>query len=213
MADAKAQSRSALPGKGSQFVLASASSRRQSLLREAAFEFVVDAAQIDEDGYPPTLTASQIPEYLAKEKARVVAGRHPKDVVLAADTVVTFGDRLLGKPMDANDARRILSLLSGTTHIVITGVSVVRQGGLVVRSARAMTAVRMKVLSAAELNNYLATNLWRGKAGGYGIQDDDPFVTRVAGSHTNVVGLPMMLTARMLEDAGVRPIRDEPITD
>lgn len=193
----------AASGAPRKLILASASPRRQQLLADAGYVFDIDVADIDENAYPPTLTPAQIAEHLAKEKARVVAGRHPDDAVLAADTVVTFGDRVLGKPLDEADALRMLTLLSGTTHIVITGVAVVREGGVIIRSARVMTAVRMRLLKPVELSSYIATGDWRGKAGGYGIQDRDPFVTRVTGSQTNVVGLPMTLTRRMLRDAGI----------
>lgn len=194
------------PGEPSpKLILASGSPRRTELLMEAGYVFEIDAANIDENDYSVTFTPMQIAEHLAKEKARVVAGRHPDAVVLAADTIVTFGDRLLGKPLDEADARRMLLLLSGTTHIVITGVAVVRQGGMIVRSGRTMSAVRMRHLKPVELNNYLATGDWQGKAGGYGIQDRDPFVTRVAGSQTNVVGLPMQLTKELLAEARIHP--------
>jgi septum formation protein len=126
-------------------ILASASPRRQQLLTEAGYRFEVDPAEIDESAYPQSLTPTQVAEHLAREKARAVAERHPADVVLAADTIVTFGDRVLGKPLDATDARRMLTLLSGTTHIVITGVAIAQ--GSSRRAARALRAVRMRALS------------------------------------------------------------------
>ena len=106
-------------------ILASSSPRRQKLLRDARFEFEVDSADIDESNVPSNLLPSEVAIYLAKAKAEVVAARHPDDVVLAADTIVAFGDVIIGKPKDAKDARRILDLLSGTTHIAITGLSIV----------------------------------------------------------------------------------------
>src|SRR6185436_1014668 len=112
-------------------------------------------------------------------------------VVLAADTVVAFGDRALSKPEDAEDARRMLALLSGTTHIVITGVTVMQKESEVRQTRVAMSAVRMRAISQLEIDGYIATGQWQGKAGGYGIQDQDPFVTRMSGSLTNIVGLPM----------------------
>ncbi len=196
---------SAAAGASLKLIVASASPRRQQLLRDAGYVFEIDVADIDENAYPPTLTPPQIAEHLAREKARVVAGRHPNDVVLAADTVVTFGDRVLGKPLDEADALRMLTLLAGTTHIVITGVAVVREGGVIIRSSRVMTAVRMRLLKPAELSTYLASADWLGKAGGYGIQDHDPFVTRISGSQTNVVGLPMKRVRQMLSEAGITP--------
>ena len=185
------------------FILASASPRRQQLLREAGYMFAVEPADIDEENYPPRTLPGDLAERLAVQKANAVAARFPDDVVLAADTVVAFGDRPLGKPVDATDARRMLELLSGTTHIVITGVAVVRRSAGHSAVARVMSGVRMRPLSPEEIARYVAGNEWRGKAGGYGIQDQDPFVTRLAGCHTNIVGLPMPETRRLLAAAGI----------
>jgi septum formation protein len=184
-------------------ILASGSPRRQQLLREAGYAFLVRPADIDEEDYPPGTLPADLAEQLAVRKANAVAPQFPDDVVLAADTVVAFGDRPLGKPADAADARRMLELLGGSTHIVITGVAVVRLATKHVASSRVMSGVRMRGLSPEEIARYVASNEWQGKAGGYGIQDDDPFVTRVSGCHTNIVGLPMSETRRLLEAAGV----------
>jgi septum formation protein len=190
-------------------ILASASPRRQSLLREAGYAFEVDPAEVDESSFLPALLPGRVAEYLAQLKADAVALRHTEDVVLGADTVVAFGDALLGKPADADDARRMLDLLSGTTHLCITGVAVVQRVMGVRRVRRATSAVRMRSLTRAEIDAYVATGSWEGKAGGYGIQDEalkaDPFVTRAAGSHTNIVGLPMELASEMLAEVGVFP--------
>jgi septum formation protein len=186
-------------------VLASASPRRQQLLREAGYRFVIAPADIDESDVPEGMLPGPIAEHLAFEKARAVSRTLPEDVVLGADTVVAFGDRALGKPADADDARRMLNLLAGTTHIVVTGVAVIHRAASLVRRCRVLSAVRMRVLSAAEVESYVASGQWQGKAGGYGIQDADPFVTRTAGCHTNIVGLPMTSTRRLLAEAGIRP--------
>jgi septum formation protein len=184
-------------------ILASASPRRQQLLREAGYDFLVHPADIDEDDHPPRILPSALAQYLAHQKARAVARRFERDVVLAADTVVAFGDRVLGKPEDADDARRMLELLSGTTHIVITGVAVVHAAAEFSALRRVMSAVRMRILSGDEIDRYVAGGQWQGKAGGYGIQDHDPFVTRMAGCHTNIVGLPMTQTRALLARAGI----------
>ena len=186
-------------------VLASASPRRQELLREAGYAFDVDPPNIDEEDYPRSLTPPELAEFLALAKARAVAARHPDDVVLAADTVVALGEQSLGKPLDAADARRMLRLLGGTTHHVITGVAVVRASTKLVLHSRVTSAVHMRQLTDAEVEAYVAGGEWQGKAGGYGIQDQDPFVTRTAGCHTNIVGLPMTDTARLLAEAGINP--------
>ena len=187
-------------------ILASASPRRQQLLHDAGYDFVLHPANIDEDDHPPRILPGDLAEYLAVQKAQAVAQRFPEDVVLAADTVVAFGDRPLGKPADAADARRMLELLSGTTHIVITGVAVLRAVTGHHARSRVMSAVRMRPLSVDEIDRYVAGNEWQGKAGGYGIQDRDPFVTRMSGCLTNIVGLPMAETGRLLEAAGIVPV-------
>src|SRR5207237_3509663 len=112
---------------------------------------------------------------------------------------------VIGKPGDINDARRILYLLSGTTHIVITGIAVVRRGTGFCRNARVMSSVRMRQLTQTQIEKYLETGEWQGKAGAYGIQDRDPFVDRIAGDLTNIVGLPMKKTQELLSAAGIEP--------
>ena len=189
-------------------ILASASPRRQQLLRDAGYEFTVEPASIDEDAAARELTArdlapGDLAEYLARLKADTVASRFPDNVVLAADTVVAFAETVLGKPRDAADARRMLALLGGTVHSVITGVAVVQASANFSRHTRVLSAVHMRSLTEQEIAQYVASNQWQGKAGGYGIQDPDPFVTRTSGCLTNIVGLPMHTTAELLREAGI----------
>ena len=189
-------------------ILASASPRRQELLREAGYEFLSYPADVDEAAIArqrPNLSPEDLAAHLAGVKARMLADRFPDDVVLAADTVVAKEAEILGKPLDANDARRILTLLSGTTHRVITGVAVVSSRNALVVTESVVSTVEMRPLSFAEVEAYIGTNQWQGKAGAYGIQDPDPFVTRVAGCATNIVGLPMTTTARLLRAARIAP--------
>ena len=192
-----------LPSPG--LVLASRSPRRQELLREAGYQFTIDPADVDEENYAPSMLPADVALELARSKANKVSETHPEDVVLGADTVVAFGDKLIGKPKDENDARRIMFLLAGTTNIVITVVAVVRRASWFFRNARVMSAVRMRPLTAADIDKYLATGDWQGKAGAYGIQDKDPFVERISGDHSNIVGLPMKKTKELLSAAGVEP--------
>jgi septum formation protein len=189
----------------SSLILASASPRRQQLLSEAGYTFSLHPANVDEESYPSTLLPIDLARTLAIAKARAIAPQFPQDLVLGADTVVAFGDRSLGKPEDAEDARQMLWLLSGTTHIVITGVALVRFEPPLDIAKVAMSAVRMRALSKREIDAYVASGDWQGKAGGYGIQDPDPFVTKVSGSWSNIVGLPMELVSEMLADAGLFP--------
>lgn len=186
-------------------ILASASPRRQSLLREAGFGFEVHPADINEEEYPAGMLPADVAQHLAVAKAEVVAARFPSDVTLAADTVVAFGDKLLGKPPDPQAAKAMLELLEGTTHIVITGICVMRPTMDFKRFTRVMSAVRMRRLSASEIQRYVNSRDWEGKAGGYGIQDSDPFVTRLSGSHTNIVGLPITTAKDLLASAGIYP--------
>lgn len=191
-----------------QLILASSSPRRQQLLTEAGYTFTIDPANIDET-VPADMLPSDVALYLAQAKAEVIANKYPDTVVLGADTVVAFGDRVLGKAADAADARNMLELLAGTTHIVITGVCVMHLSANFNKCRRMMSAVKMRALSRIEIDRYVDTNQWRGKAGAYGIQDSDPFVTRLSGSHTNIVGLPMMLVKEMLSEAGIHmPARE-----
>lgn len=191
----------------SRLILASASPRRQSLLREAGYVFDVHPADIDESAHPPNLRPPELAKHLAMAKAQAIAQHHPEDVVLAADTIVTFGEQVLGKPADPDHARRMLRLLSGTTHLVITGVAVVHVSENLSKASRVLSAVRMRNLKDDEIERYVASKQWEGKAGGYGIQDDDPFVTRMTGSHSNIVGLPMEETQWLLAEAGIHPAR------
>lgn len=186
-----------------ELVLASASPRRIELLALVGITpDRVDPADIDEtalkDETPPRLAAR-----LAMSKARAVAERSPDAVVLAADTVVAVGRRLLEKAVDEAEAVRFLKLLSGRNHRVFTGVAVVAEGRLTWRVVD--TRVSFKVLSDAEIAAYVASGEWRGKAGGYGIQGRaGAFVTRLVGSYPAVMGLPLPESVNLLAGAGWR---------
>jgi len=176
-------------------------------MRQAGYEFLVHPAHIDEDTTPLRLLPIELARFLSAEKAREVARVYPDDVVLAADTVVAFGDRALGKPVDVEDARHMLMLLSGTTHIVITGITLICSSRGLEQTRTVMSAVKMRRLRTSQIEQYLAGGQWAGKAGGYGIQDRDPFVTRMSGSLSNIVGMPMEATAELLASVGVVPTR------
>jgi septum formation protein len=187
-------------------ILASASPRRELLLRDAGYVFEIDPADVDEKDHPSDIAPAELAMLLARRKAEVVVRRHACAVVLAADTVVSAKGQILGKPSDANDARRMLSQLAGTTHQVITAVAVrCDEPTTLRRDVCVVSAVQMRPLSTQEIDDYIASDGWRGKAGGYGIQDRDPFVTRLSGSLTNIVGLPMEATAELLSAAGIVP--------
>lgn len=185
-------------------ILASASPRRKELL--ARIGVVPDAiipADIDE-----TPRVSETPqayvERLAREKAQVIAAANPGSLVLAADTTVAVGRRILEKPIDANQARDFLALLSGRRHRVYTGQAIV-QDGQEVRSQVAMTRVAIKRLSQQEVDWYIDTGEWEGKAGGYAIQGAFArFIPWINGSYTNVMGLDLAITHAQLTGAGLR---------
>jgi septum formation protein len=184
-------------------VLASASPRRLALLAQVGLTpDAVQATDVDETPLPgETPRACALRLAAAKARAAPVG---PDAVVLAADTVVALGRRILGKPATAEEAGRFLRLLSGRRHRVITAVAVAAGGRL--RSRAVETAVRFKPLSAQEVAAYLATDEWRGKAGGYAIQGRGAaLVPWIGGSYSAVVGLPLAETLGLLAVAGVRP--------
>ena len=184
-------------------VLASASPRRRDLLASLGTEVRGVPTGADERP-PPDFAPHFAAQEIARRKARAAAAS-TDETVLAADTiVVAAAGELLGKPVDAADARRMLRKLSGTTHRVITGVCVATERGARTASAADTTSVTMRPLSEAEIDAYVASGESFDKAGAYAIQESgDRFVVRVEGSWTNVVGLPLELVSRMLRDAGV----------
>lgn len=185
-------------------VLASASPRRLELLRQVGIEpDRVDPADIDETPGRDE-TPRQLALRLAREKAGVVAGRDPDAFVLAADTLVAVGRRILNKPADEAEARRMLALLSGRSHRVMTGVAVAAPGG---RAAARMVETRLafKRLSSREIDAFIAAGDWCDAAGGYKIhQRAGAFVTSLQGSFTGVVGLPLYETLGLLTGLGWR---------
>lgn len=183
----------------SPLILASASPRRAELLREAGYRFEVVDPPIEEPGDEHRhVAAGMHAESLAYFKARSVAGDHSDKTILAADTIAVLDGRIIGKPVDIADARRILKLLSGTTHDVITGVALLSPNGARRLLQHDVSRIRVRQLADDALEAYLATGQWQGKAGAYGIQDHgDAFVEKIDGSFTNVVGLPMEMLSRM----------------
>ncbi len=179
-------------------VLASSSPRRKELLKEAGIAFEpVDPPVAEPVHLGGEVSPARRAEALAYFKARAVADHHPGSLVLGADTVVSVDGRLLGKPADADDARRMLRVLSGTRQAVITGVALLGAGRRSIASET--TFVTMRDISEEELEDYIASGEWEGKAGAYAIQETaDRFVTGLEGSFSNVVGLPMELVCRLL---------------
>ena len=178
-------------------VLASASPRRAELLRAAGIDFEVQPADVDE-----AITTGESPnEYvsrLAEAKARLVYERDVRRIVLAADTAVVVDADVLGKPLDENDASRMLRMLSGRTHEVLTAISVFHPGQIVDTRVDT-TAVEFAPLSDADIDWYVSSGEPMDKAGAYAVQGlASRFVTRIEGSYSNVVGLPVALVYQML---------------
>jgi septum formation protein len=190
-------------------ILASASPRRQELLGLLGLPFEVIPSAVDEaehagEGGPPARTARR----LAEVKAEEVATRHPHALVLGADTIVVLDDAVLGKPGGADDARRMLALLSGRTHQVITGIAL-RGAGLAASDA-VSTDVTFRELTPREIDAYVATGEPMDKAGAYALQGRAAvLIEGIRGDYTNVVGLPLPRLAALLRRQGI-PILGEP---
>ena len=185
-------------------VLASASPRRRELLARLGITSPqILATDIDESplrGESPRAHAVR----LAAAKARAAAEQAPGAVILAGDTVVGVGLRILPKAVDADTARRCLTLLSGRRHRVFSAIAVLAPDGTL-REALSETIVRFKRLDSAEIEAYIAGGEWHGKAGGYAIQGSaEGFCAWLAGSHSGVVGLPLFETRRLLRAAGLQ---------
>lgn len=183
-------------------ILASASPRRLDLLAQiGVVPDAVIAADINEDPISGELPRGHALR-LACEKSAKIAGAHPDNLVLAADTVVGVGRRILPKTETEDEARACLALMSGRGHRVFTGVCLITAHGDVMRRV-VETRIKMKVLSKAELDDYLASGEWQGKAGGYGIQGQAAaYIPTLIGSYSNVVGLPLFETRNLLTGAG-----------
>ncbi|MGA7343053.1 MAG: Maf family protein [Terracidiphilus sp.] len=201
----------------SRLILASASPRRRELLAQAGYQFEVHPAHIPEDPLPGEEPIAYVIR-LAREKAEAALAELAADsrangdqvadnlVVLGADTTVTVDNRILGKPEDAPDAARMLRLLSGRSHRVVTGVALVT--AMITEVAAEVTAVRFLTLSNQEIDAYVATGKPMDKAGAYAIQGRAArWIPRIEGCYFNVVGLPLALVCALLEGRGIAPFQ------
>ncbi|MGH9238375.1 MAG: Maf family protein [Vicinamibacterales bacterium] len=178
-------------------ILASASSRRAELLRAAGIDFDVRPADVDEAICPGEAPGDYVSR-LAEAKARAVHERDGNQTVLAADTAVVVDGQILGKPMDEADAKRMLRMIGGRTHEVLTAVSIFHPGEIV-DTRMDTTTVEFAELSDADIEWYVSSGEPMDKAGAYAVQGlASRFVTRVEGSYSNVVGLPIALVYQML---------------
>jgi septum formation protein len=184
-------------------ILASASPRRRELLRQIGIDFTVDPADVDErvlPGESPEAYAVRV----ALDKARIAAQRAGTGVVIAADTIVVLDNAILGKPSDDEDAERMLTMLSGRTHQVITGMAIMDPAAGKTLTRSSTTNVLFRELSPDEIRWYVRTGEPLDKAGAYGIQEKGSlFISRIEGCYFNVVGLPLSLLGEMLLEFGI----------
>ncbi len=187
-------------------ILASASPRREALLRALGVVYRV-IPSLAEEGGPLPKGAESRTEALALRKATEVAGRVAEGLVLGADTVVECDGRLLGKPRDQDEARDFLQQLSGRRHFVVTGLALEEAGDGRTEIGHEVTEVRMRPLTSEEIDAYVRTGEPFDKAGGYAIQGAaGPFVEAIKGSFTNVVGLPLGRLRALLRRFGIDPL-------
>jgi septum formation protein len=184
-------------------ILASSSPRRAQILHDAGFSFVVVSSAVDETPIPSESPSDHV-QRLANAKAELAAARAVGPaIVLAADTVVTLEGRIFGKPRSTDDARHMLENLSGRTHAVLTGVTLIRLPDAERRSFVESTLVHFAQLPDEEITRYLATEEPRDKAGAYAIQGRaGRYIPRIEGDYFNVVGLPLAHVAQALADLG-----------
>jgi septum formation protein len=180
--------------------LASGSPRRAELLRAAGIAFDVLPVEVDERFYPDEQPERSVAR-VAEAKARAGAARRPDQIVLAADTTVVVDQQTLGKPVDGDDAARMLRMLSGKTHEVLTGICLCHQGRHLVHVEP--TRVRMAAMDEAEIAWYVSTGEAHDKAGAYAVQGlASRFIQKIDGSYSNVVGLPISNVYQLLKELG-----------
>lgn len=184
-------------------ILASASPRRAEILRDAGFSFHVMSSAFDETPYPDE-SPYELVQRLAGAKAELVVARAVGPaIVIAADTVVTLDGRVFGKPRSVDDARHMLEALSGRTHSVITGVTLIRLPDAERRSFVETTLVHFASLTSDDITRYLACEEPHDKAGAYAIQGlGGRFIPRIEGCYFNVVGLPLARVTQALASLG-----------
>jgi septum formation protein len=169
------------------------------LLAEAGYDFEVDPSGIDEPDPPAEMSPWAYAAHLAWQKAAEVARRRSTGLILGVDTISVVDGQILNKPLDREDAQRMIRLQEGRDTHVVSGICLFQADRQEWLGAVEVSVVRFKALSDAERLAYLDTNRWQGKAGGYGVQDGDPFVTVARGSVSNVVGLPMERLGLLLQ--------------
>lgn len=185
-----------------QIILASSSPRRKELLQRVVSDFTVKPAEIDETYYPEILTPTEYVRDMAQRKAQRVYHENSQALVIGCDTAVIYHKHILGKPKDQNDAKRMLQRLSGKQHVVCTSVCMIGKDRVLQKTV--LTDVDFFELSEDQINRYLLTKEYEGKAGAYGIQDSAAlFVKKIKGDFYSVMGLPIGYVNQMLMSYGV----------
>ncbi len=190
-------------------ILASASTRRKELLEMTGLQFKIDPGDYMED-MNLKLSPHELAKFLSMEKAKSVAGRYDNAIIIAADTFVIIKGRILGKPHTEEEARKMLELLGGATHSVITGFTVLdtKTGKKISKSVE--TRVTFKELTEKEIDAYVKTKEPMGKAGAYAIQGlGSIIVKRIEGDYFNVIGLPLCPLAECLKEFGIRILEQQ----
>lgn len=186
-----------------QIVLASISPRRQELLKSIHLDFIVHPSDFEEKD--THLTAEELAKHNAIGKAQKVANHYKNAIIIGVDTVVVFQNHFLGKPKDKNDAKRILRLLSNTTHKVVTAICIIDTKSKKNVSAVETTQVTMDRLEESEIEAYINSGEGEDKAGSYAIQGiGSLFVKKIEGDYFNVMGLPMYLLRKLLKEFGIK---------
>jgi septum formation protein len=182
-------------------ILASKSPRRKKILEQVGLDFDVVVSDFDEAKLK-FKTPQEMVENLSFEKAKLIAKKYPSAIVIGADTTVIFKNEIIGKPKSKEDAVRILKLLSGNTHEIVTGFTVIKGKKSITRHV--ISRVKFKKLTEAEIKAYVATGEPMDKAGGYGIQERGGlFIESIDGDYFNVVGLPIFAVAEALKEFGI----------
>ncbi len=182
-------------------ILASQSPRRKKILEQIGLDFKIVVSDFDETTIE-FKTPQEMVEKLSFEKAKIIAGKYPNAIIIGADTTVIFREEIIGKPKSKADAIRILKLLSGNIHEIVTGFTVTEGRKSITKHVE--SRVKFKKLSDEEIDAYVATGEPMDKAGGYGIQDKGGlFIEKITGDYFNVVGLPIFALSKALKVFGV----------
>jgi septum formation protein len=185
-------------------ILASASPRRKELLEKTGLKFEVEPSN-HEEALPLGVEPHEFAQKISLEKAKVIAGKHKNAIVIAADTFIVFGNRIMGKPHTDTEARKMLEALNGQSHYVITGFSIVDTDRNMALSRAVETKVSLKKLTPAEIDAYVKSKEPLDKAGAYAIQGlGAVIVERIEGDYYNVMGLPLYALTEALKEFGIK---------